>query len=58
MTILVRTPALAEAIALEAASANLSMFPDFRQTFVPTHGVVVDGKLAEGAVINTLYQGS
>jgi len=36
-----------------AVSVNQSMFPGFRQTFVRTHGVMVDGKLAEGAVINT-----
>jgi hypothetical protein len=40
----------------EAVSANRSMFPGFRQTFVRTRGVMVDGKLAEGAVINTLVR--
>jgi hypothetical protein len=40
-----------------AISANRSMFPGFRQTFVRTRGVMVDGKLAEGAVINTLIGG-
>jgi pimeloyl-ACP methyl ester carboxylesterase len=40
-----------------AVSANQSMFPGFRQTFVQTRGVMVDGKLAEGAVINTLIGG-
>jgi haloacetate dehalogenase len=40
-----------------ALSANQSMFPGFRQTFVHTRGVIVDGKLAEGAVINTLIGG-
>jgi hypothetical protein len=40
----------------EAVSANPSMFPGFRQTFVRTRGVMVDGKLAEGAVINTLVR--
>ena len=40
-----------------AVSANRTMFPGFRQTFVPTRGVMVDGKLAEGAVINTLIGG-
>jgi haloacetate dehalogenase len=40
-----------------AVSANRSMFPGFRQTFVRTRGVMVDGKLAEGAVINTLIGG-
>jgi haloacetate dehalogenase len=40
-----------------AVSANRSMFPGFRQTFVRTSGVMVDGKLAEGAVINTLIGG-
>jgi haloacetate dehalogenase len=33
------------------------MFPGFRQTFVRTRGVMVDGKPAEGAVINTLIGG-
>jgi haloacetate dehalogenase len=42
----------------EAVSANRSMFPGFRQTFVLTRGVMVDGKLAEGAVINTLMGGT
>ena len=41
----------------EAEAANRSMFPGFRQSFVRTRGVVVDGKLAEGAVINTLLGG-
>jgi haloacetate dehalogenase len=41
----------------EAVSANRSMFPGFRQTFVRTRGVMVDGKLADGAVINTLVGG-
>jgi haloacetate dehalogenase len=40
-----------------AVSANRSMFPGFRQTFVRTRGVTIDGKLAEGAVINTLIGG-
>jgi haloacetate dehalogenase len=40
-----------------AISANRSMFPGFRQTFVRTRGVTIDGKLAEGAVINTLIGG-
>jgi haloacetate dehalogenase len=40
-----------------AVLANRSMFPGFRQTFVRTRGVMVDGKLAEGAVINTLIGG-
>jgi haloacetate dehalogenase len=40
-----------------AVSVNQSMFPGFRQTFVRTRGVMVDGKLAEGAVINTLIGG-
>jgi haloacetate dehalogenase len=40
-----------------AVSANRSMFPGFRQTFVRTRGVMVDGKLADGAVINTLIGG-
>jgi haloacetate dehalogenase len=40
-----------------AVSANRSLFPGFRQTFVTTRGVTVDGKLAEGAVINTLIGG-
>ena len=40
-----------------AVFANRSMFPGFRQTFVRTRGVMVDGKLAEGAVINTLIDG-
>ena len=40
-----------------AISANRSMFPGFRQTFVRTRGAVVDGKLAEGAVINALIGG-
>ena len=40
-----------------AVSVNQSIFPGFRQTFVRTHGVTVDGKLAEGAVINTLIGG-
>jgi hypothetical protein len=40
-----------------AVSENRSMFPGFRQTFVRTRGVMVDGKLAEGAVINTLTGG-
>src|SRR5580698_6139791 len=40
-----------------AVSANRSMFPGFRQTFVRTHGVMVDDKFAEGAVINTLIGG-
>jgi haloacetate dehalogenase len=40
-----------------AVSANRSMFPGFRQIFVRTRGVMVDGKLAEGAVINTLIGG-
>jgi haloacetate dehalogenase len=42
----------------EALSANRTMFPGFRQTFVSTGGVMVDGKLGEGAVINTLIGGS
>jgi hypothetical protein len=33
------------------------MFPGFPQTFVRTRGVMVDSKLAEGAVINTLIGG-
>jgi haloacetate dehalogenase len=33
------------------------MFPGFRQTFVRTRGVMVDGKLTEGAEINTLIGG-
>jgi haloacetate dehalogenase len=41
-----------------AVSANRSMFPGFRQTFITTPGVMVDGKLAEGAVINTLIGGN
>jgi len=41
----------------EAVSVNQSMFPGFRQTFVRTRGVMVDGQLAEGAVINTLIGG-
>jgi haloacetate dehalogenase len=41
----------------EAVSANESMFPGFRQTFVLTRGVGVDGKPAEGATINTLVGG-
>ena len=40
-----------------AVSANRSMFPGFRQTFVSTRGVMVDGKLAEGAVIDALSAG-
>src|ERR1700761_4061263 len=40
-----------------AVSVNRMMFPGFRQTFVPTSGVMVDGKRAEGAVINTLIGG-
>jgi haloacetate dehalogenase len=40
-----------------AESLNRSMFPGFRQTFFSTRGVTVDGKLAEGAVINTLIGG-
>jgi len=36
-----------------AEALNRSMFPGFRQTFVSTRGVMVDGKLADGAVINT-----
>src|SRR5580704_6015168 len=40
-----------------AESVNQSMFPGFRQTFVPTSGVIVDDKLADGAVINTLIGG-
>jgi haloacetate dehalogenase len=40
-----------------AVSVNRSMFPGFRQTFVRTRGVMVDGKPAEGAVINTLIGG-
>ena len=40
-----------------AVSVNRSMFPGFRQTFVRTRGVMVDGKTAEGAVINTLIGG-
>ena len=32
-----------------AVSVNRSMFPGFRQTFVRTRGVMVDGKTAEGA---------
>jgi haloacetate dehalogenase len=42
----------------EAVSANGAMFPGFRQTFVPTRGVMVDGNLADGAAINTLIGGS
>jgi haloacetate dehalogenase len=42
----------------EAVSTNEAMFPGFRQSFVPTRGVMVDGKLADGAVINTLIGGS
>jgi haloacetate dehalogenase len=41
----------------EAVSANRTMFPGFRQAFVTTRGVMVDGKLAAGAVINTLIGG-
>jgi haloacetate dehalogenase len=41
-----------------AVSVNRSMFPEFRQTFVRTRGVMVDGKPAEGAVINTLIGGN
>jgi haloacetate dehalogenase len=41
----------------EAVAANRSMFPGFRQTFVRTRCVMVDGKPAEGAVINTLIGG-
>jgi haloacetate dehalogenase len=40
-----------------AVSANRSMFPGFQQTFVRTCGVMVDGTLAEGAVISTLIGG-
>src|SRR5580704_17710693 len=40
-----------------AESVNQSMFPGFRQTFVRTSGVIVDNKLAEGSVINTLIGG-
>ncbi|HSZ52989.1 MAG TPA: alpha/beta hydrolase [Caulobacteraceae bacterium] len=40
-----------------ALSANAAMFPGFRQAFTPTRGVMVDGKLAQGAVINTLIGG-
>jgi hypothetical protein len=32
-----------------AVSVNRSMFPGFRQTFVRTRGVMVDGKPAQGA---------
>jgi haloacetate dehalogenase len=41
-----------------AEAANRSMFPGFRQTFVSTRGVMVDGKPADGAVINTLVGGN
>jgi haloacetate dehalogenase len=40
-----------------AEAINRSMFPGFRQSFVRTRGVMVDGKPAEGAVINTLIGG-
>src|SRR5271155_1384671 len=40
-----------------AVSVNRTMFPGFRQTFVGTRGVMVDGKQADGAVINTLIGG-
>jgi len=40
-----------------AEAVNQSLFPGFRQSFVTTRGVMVDGKLAEGAVINTLIGG-
>jgi haloacetate dehalogenase len=33
------------------------MFPGFRRIFVRTRGVMVDGKLAEGAVINRVIGG-
>ena len=37
---------------------NESLFPGFRQRFIPTRSVTVDGRMAEGAVINTLIGGS
>jgi hypothetical protein len=38
-------------------SVSRSMFSGFRQAFVHTRGVMVDGVLTEGAVINTLSAG-
>ena len=41
----------------EAVRANEVLFPGFRQRFVQTNGVAVDGTPASGAVINTLVCG-
>lgn len=37
---------------------NERLFPGFRQLFIPTKGVAIEGRMAEGAVINTLVGGS
>ncbi len=41
-----------------AARADAAFFPGFRQSFVETHGVEVEGGSASGATINTLVGGS
>ena len=40
-----------------ASAANQQFFPGFRQSFIKTDGVEVRGKMASGAVINTLVGG-
>ena len=44
-------------LTLGARQANAFLFPGFRQSFIRTEGVEVDGELASGAVINTLVAG-
>ncbi len=43
---------------LSATETDNLLFPGFRQSFITTNGVEVEGKLASGAVINTLVGGN
>ena len=42
---------------LSAKATDDRLFPGFRQSFIATQGVEVEGKMASGAVINTLVGG-
>ena len=42
---------------LSAREVDTLLFPGFRQSFIATQGIEVEGKMASGAVINTLVGG-
>ena len=42
---------------LASKDTDTLLFPGFRQSFIPTQGTEVEGKMASGAVINTLVGG-